>query len=213
MRKLTLIQLMGFLLMFNANLFAQEFTFGLVGGLDIANSRLTNIPDEIGDYRLYHPMLSFNANGHIGYKSAGFWGISLEPGYIQKGGVIQYDKDDRNDDVRYQLNYVQIPLLADFYLSDKISISVGPEFAYLINAKVKSNGESRNIPNYYDKNFELSGIVGFNYNLHKYFDIGLRYNHGLTYTGKITWTDKNNDFLGESKEYNQYFQLFFRFKI
>jgi len=211
MKKLILLKLTCFILILNTNLYAQEFKFGLVGGLDLANSRLTNKPNIYS--RVYYPMISFNINGFVGYKSAGFWGISLEPGYIQKGGVQQYNKEDKDDDVRFQMNYLQLPLLVDFYLGKKFSISVGPEFAYLISVKVKSKDLSNDISNFYDNNFEISGNIGINYNIHKHFDIGLRYNLGLTYTTKIIWSEETGIPIDESKEYNQYFQFLVRFKI
>ena len=192
---------------------AQDIKFGVLAGLDVAKAHMTNIPDIAKDATAYYPMISFNINGYAGYKSAGFWGLSVEPGFIQKGGVVQYDKDSQDDDVRFQLFYAQLPILADFYITDKFFASIGPEFAYLINAKAKSKDHSNDIWSFYDNYFEISGLIGLNYNIIEKVDIGLRYSHGITYTRKITWTDENGKPLGESKEYNQYFQLIVRFKI
>ena len=65
----------------------------------------------------------------------------------------------------------------------------------------------------YDRRFELSGFIGINYNVIDNLDIGLRYNHGLTYTSKIIWINELGEETGVSKDYNQYFQLILRFKI
>lgn len=210
MKKMILWKLLFFILIYNSNVLAQKFRFGFVGGLDIANARLTNKPDIEFETKVFYPMISLNANGYIGFKSAGFWGISVEPGYIQKGGVV---RNVNNDNIRIQLNYLHLPVFADFYFGEKFFLSAGPEFAYLINAKAKSMGNSNDISDAYDNDFEVSGTLGINYNFHKHFDIGLKYSHGLTYTTKITWTDETGTFLDESKEYNQYFQVFVRFKI
>ena len=192
---------------------AQDFKFGFLAGLDVANSRLTNIPDTASDSRAYYPLLSFNVNGYIGYKSASFWGISIEPGFIQKGGVIRYDKDDRDDDVRLVSNYVQIPVLADFYLTEKFYASTGIEFAYMINTKAKSGDLSNDITEFYDNPFEISAAIGINYNIIKGFDTGLRYTHGLTYTQIITFTNASGEPVGEGKVYNQYFQFLVKYHI
>lgn len=211
MIKCNLLKLICLFLIFSKSAFGQDFKFGLVGGFDVANSRLTKKPVTGGDTRVFYSIFSFNTNAYVGYKSASFWGISLEPGYIQKGGKLKYGNDYY--DVRVQMNYIQLPILADFYLGEKFSISVGPEFSYMINAKAKSTDFSNDISGFYKKKFELSGIVGINYHFHKNFDIGLKYNHGLTYTSKVEWTDDNGIEIGQTKEYNQYFQCFVRFKI
>lgn len=203
----------GLIIFSESILHAQNFKFGLLTGFDIANARLTNKPDIEGDLRIYYPMISFNANGYIGFRSARFWGLSVEPGFIQKGGVQLMNKEDKKDDLKFKLNYIQIPILADFYLTNKLFISIGPELAYMLNAKVKSKDNSNDISDIYDNDFEISGLIGINYNIIKKLDIALRYSHGLSYTMKIIWRGDFGDYLGKSKEYNQYFQLLVRLKI
>ena len=83
----------------------------------------------------------------------------------------------------------------------------------MINAKAKTKDNSNDISEFYDNKFELSGLIGINYTINKNVDIGLRYNHGLTYTSKITWVDSMGNLLDNSKEYNQYIQLIIRLKI
>lgn len=205
--------LLGLLLSFKTNIFAQEINYGLLGGIDFANARLTNKPKANGDSRIFHPMVSFNVNGYIGYKISRLWGLSAEPGFIQKGGVMLYDKENKDDNKRLQLNYLQLPILVDFYMGEKLFLSVGPEFAYMINAKLKSKDNLQDISKFYENDFEISGVLGINYNIHANFDIGIRYNHGLTYSSILTLRDADGASIGESKEYNQYFQVFVRFKL
>lgn len=194
-------------------LISQNFKFGALAGIGVTNSHITNKPEEIGDALIFYPMISYNFNGYIGYKSARFFGLSLEPGFIQKGGVQTYDKNDKNDNVNIKLFYIQMPLLADFYITDELFVSVGPEFAFLINAKAKSKDQSADINDWYDNTFELSGMVGINYNIFTKFDIGLRYSHGISYSNKLIWTDIEGNVVRESNEYNQYWQFILRFKI
>lgn len=200
-------------LILSSNADAQDFKFGLVSGLDISNSRVTYNPNIEGFSRNYDPITSFNANGYIGYKNSRNWGISAEPGFIQKGRLMQKDNGVRMEDIKFKLNYIQLPILMDIYLSEKIFFSIGPEFAYMINAKLKSKESSNDMTYFYDNRYEISGMVGVNYNISKNFDFGLRYNHGLTCIKKTNYT-----FLGiyqqvEMKEYNQYFQFILRFKV
>ena len=200
--------ILGLIIFSGFNIKAQELKFGLLAGFDVSNVRLTNMPDIKSYYSVFDPMISFNANGYVGYKSARFWGISIEPGFIQKGGVT-----NSIDKTRFQLNYLQMPVLFDCYIWDKLFISIGPEFSYMVNARSKSKDNSNDISDSYDKKIEVSGLIGINYGIFDKIDIGLRYNHGLTYTSKTIWTNELGNTQGESKEYNQYIQLILRFKI
>jgi hypothetical protein len=81
----------------------------LLAGLDVANAH--RVRPEFYD-RYFYPMITFNVNGYAGYKSAGFWGLSVEPGFIQKGGNRDPSlKSEEDNYVRYQLNYIQVPFL------------------------------------------------------------------------------------------------------
>jgi len=192
---------------------AQSFKYGLTAGLDIAKAYTTNIHIRDDNSRLYDPMISYNVNGYLGYKSTGFWGISFEPGYIQKGGAQRYETETKEDDIRIQLNYIQMPVLFDIYVTNKIFISVGPELAYMISATSKSMEGLYDIWDLYNRNFEVSGLIGINFNVIKNFDIGIRYNHGITWISKVIYFDTDNNIKTPSEEFNQYLQVFLRFKI
>jgi len=213
MKQKFICALLGLFIFCGLTINAQEFRFGLLAGIDVTNIRLTNNDDVQGVSTLYDPMLSFNLNGYAGYKSAGFLGVSLEPGLIRKGGVMKLDKDSKDDDIRTQLYYIQMPILVDMYLCDKLFLSLGTELAYMIDAISKSKDASSNISEAYDNEFEVSGVFGINYSINDQVDIGIRYSHGFSYTLEISWTDSEGNILGKSEFYNQYGQLIIRFKI
>ncbi|MBP1673478.1 MAG: hypothetical protein H6Q25_1293 [Bacteroidetes bacterium] len=213
MKNRILFPLVCFLLLLNTNLKAQEFKYGLVGGVDVTNVRYINTSEFYDFPSPYNPMISFNINGYVGYKSSGFWGFSAEPGFIQKGGKQKYSHLGNLIDVRFQFHYIQLPIYADFYIHKRWSISVGPEFAYLVHANVKAPDISNEMSLKNFDRFELSGSVGVNFKINKHFDIGLKYNHAFTSFDEIIWTDVWGYPHGESKEYNFYFQTFVRFKI
>jgi hypothetical protein len=214
MKTIKILCLTSFLLFTGIKMSGQSFRFGFLTGFDLSNILMTNKADYFGGKRYYYPLAAFNINGYVGTKFSNHLGISLEPGFIKKGSVIRNDKDNKSDNIKYIFNYIQLPVLADIYLSDKFFFSVGPELAYLINAKAKSKDNSNDLSGSYDKNFELSILAGVNYSISKKVDIGLRYNHGITCTTRIEWTDASgNSTTKDSKEYNQYFQLLVRYKI
>jgi hypothetical protein len=183
---------------------AQKLKYGAVAGMDLTNWISTNLPAEYNSSIFKEPLISYNVNFYMGYRWSDHLGNSIEPGYIRKG---------INRGHKIMLHYVQLPLLTDFYVVDRFFVSIGPELGYLLNAKTNQEG-LYNVTDIFDNRIELSGVVGVNYNINKNFDVGLRFNHGITCIDKITLTsDTNGEITGESKIYNRYIQGFIRFII
>lgn len=191
--------------------FAQNFKYGLQGGIDLSNMIVTNLPDSLANQFDIEPIITYNINGYVGFKSKGFWGLSIEPGFMQKGAIYKNENDNKS---RIKINYIQLPVLFDIYLYKRISLSIGPEIGCMFSAKSKTDYETFDVGNIYNNKFELSGLIGFNYNLLKNIDIGVNYSRGLTYISKHNWVDVNGIETGRiSKEYNQYFQFITRWKF
>ena len=182
---------------------AQNLKFGLLGGIDLVNIYMTPLePRQIG--QPYGNMRAFNINCFISYKNQRFWGFSIEPGFIQKGGSQGVQQR-----CRLELNYFQIPILADVYILQKLYLSIGPEFSYMISAKfinVDPDFTNSVYSNYKDK-IELSGLIGIKYMITQRIDLGLRYNHGISPLIKVPLFGYNHVILGKAKMYNQYFQI------
>jgi len=106
-----------------------------------------------------------------------------------------------------------MPVLSDFYLSDRLFFSIGPEINYLVSAKNKYESHTQNIAEFINR-FELSGIAAVSFNINETSSISFRYSHGLTEISKdILWTYSEIDNPYESKDFNQYFQLLFKMRI
>jgi hypothetical protein len=178
----------GFILLSTFGIYAQNIMYGISAGLDVANEQY--IGNKTYPNESLSPMISYNANAYIGYKSQGYWGLSIEPGFMQKGYMLHY----ANNNMRIKCNYLQMPIFVNIYFTDKLFISAGPEIAYFLWNRYAYVLKGRN-------NLELSGLIGINYNISKKIDIGLRYNHGITSISTMT------------KLYNQYFQLLLRIKF
>lgn len=199
----TLIPVLLLMMMSIDTTHAQKLNYGSVAGIGLTNWLTTNLPAEYNTSIFKEPLISYNVNFYMGYRWSDHLGSSIEPGYIRKG---------INRGHKIMLHYVQLPLLTDFYVVDRFFVSIGPELGYLLNAKTNQEG-LYNVTDIFDNRFELSGVVGVNYNINKNFDIGLRFNHGITCIDKITLTSDNGEITGESKLYNRYIQGFIRFKI
>lgn len=186
------------------NAFAQSLKYGVSTGLILSNSYT---PDAIDSEMLFGtPMISGNVNFLIAYQSKGKWGISLEPGFIQKGWRYKnpFNYQDFN---RVKLNYFQLPVLVEYRLRNNIYLSGGPELAYLANAKLRVEDFSVDMNGIYNRKFELSGILGIHYKIFEKIDVGLRMNIGLTNISTY-WTLGNQ---GPFNDFNLYSQVVFRY--
>lgn len=192
---------------------AQNLKYGFIIGLDVSNARMTNKPESERNSRSFYPILAFNVNGFLKYTSSTNWGLSAEPGFIQKGGRLKDDENYDGEDQIIRGTYIQLPIMFDLYFTDALYISVGPEISYLLNASLKSGEYSDNINSLYDNKFELSALIGVNYSITDHLDIGLRYSHALTVGLQVPYFDEFGNYIGDVKQYNQYVQLLFQIKI
>lgn len=207
--RITLILLLN--ICFLSTSLSQNISLGFQGGIGKANIHVTRNTIFLSEKQIYDPILSYSLNGYIGYRSKSFWGLSLEPGFIKKGGNIVQETSYDQPDQKRELNYIQLPVLFDMYITKHLFLSVGAEFGYLIKAQTEYSNLSVNAYDLYNK-YEVSGVAGIWYNLFDHFDFGLRFDRGLLNPTRVAWIDDYGNFTGQTTEYNQYFQLTIRVK-
>jgi hypothetical protein len=223
MKTLKLLVIAALLLPLGLNLQAQKINYGVLAGYDLSYPYVGWYEDY--GTKLFCPMHSFNVNGFVEYRLSETWGIAAEPGYIRKGGVFK-DKEDilNSSDHQLRLHYIQLPILANVYFSDRFFISFGPEFAYLINKDARFPSLEEQHSAYYkftpleESAFEISALIGVNYSITKHIDLALRYSHGVTPFTEIGWINPRYGIdLGmvseRSNAYNQYLQFIVRYRI
>ena len=225
MKKLTLFILVFFTLFARTNGQEKNKIFGFQAGINLVNIQIMGekyvIPGTDQELISYKPAISFNINAYIEFQREGIWNLSLEPGFIRKGALENIFES--TEYYRLNLNYIQMPILANFKIHRRTSLSIGPEIGYLINAKVRERGisnQSFDISHSYKDSqrflLELTGLIGLNYEIFDQTEIGIRYNHGILYNKRSVWY--SHPIGGQPtgalvKETNQYLQLLFRYKI
>jgi hypothetical protein len=184
---------------------------GLKGGLNLSNLYVNDVNDE-------NARIGFHAGIYTQLLSTEAFAIQPEINYSTKGTGITYAYADANNvmfdhDQKFNLSYLDIPILAVFKLGETAEIHAGPYWAYLLRAEIKNNDGNPN--NEFDtidrKNFDnwdygLVGGIGFN--LGKSAQLGARYNYGLN---KIAQTAAAKSVLGNAK--NQVAQLYLSFNL
>ena len=152
----------------------RKYQFGVKGGLNIAR--------ELASQGRNSAQTGVRAGIHIGFfmelpisAKVAFQPellYSMQGGSYNDGGYTYTDKID----------YINLPLIFKFYVwQQRLSIDVGPQFGYMISAKVSNGGES---VSFYDsedlKKFDASLALGLSFKLTDKIDLGLRGTAGLT---------------------------------
>jgi hypothetical protein len=187
---------------------APSTKFGIKGGLNLTNLHSDNFSDS-------HLKTGFLAGVYSKIPVTPGFSIQPELLYSLKGSKSDYNNPIQgNGEYRFNLGYVELPLLAVVNLSKNFSIHAGGYGAYLTNANIK-NENSQNVQegitdlNAEDFNrwdFGLAGGVGFDI---ENFTLGARYNYGFINIGKSGTASGN--LLGNAKNYGLSFYVGFGF--
>ena len=141
---------------------------GIKGGLNIAS--------EMGSEGKHSSQTDARLGFHLGFFvevpiSAK---VSIQPEllYSMQGGRYK----DGKYSITEKIYYINIPLMFKFYVwEQRLSIDVGPQFGYMISAKISSEGNSMNI---YDSDvlnkFDAALALGISFKLNEKIDFGLR---------------------------------------
>jgi len=175
---------------------AQQTRFGIKGGLNMS----TVVGGDVD-----------NTKSLVGFHVGGFAEIHVvEKFFIQPELLFstQGTKFDGpfGEDYDTKLNYLNIPVLAKYYIVDKkFSVEAGPQLGILLSAKV--DGEDI-------KDFTRSVDLGFNigagYNFTDNLSIGLRYTLGLSPLSDKD-IDNEDDYYDSAKNSNLALSLAYKF--
>ncbi|MFD2914388.1 porin family protein [Psychroserpens luteus] len=185
MKKIILITTATFFTLFtlNAQSDSKAVQVGAKGGVNFSNIN----GDDIGDNK---SRTSFNVGlvAEIPLSER----ISFQPELLYSGqgfDLKEQDQDnvfDTDDNIEYQLDYIQVPLLIKAYLVKGLSVEAGPQFGFKINEEIdfqpNSDGGDLDInrDDSYVKNFDTSLALGSSYKFDGGFFVNARYTLGLT---------------------------------
>jgi hypothetical protein len=184
------------------NVFGQARA-GIKGGLNVSNLYIDDLDDENARY-------GFNVGLYGQILSSETFAIQPELLFSTKGAKATYS-GLVDQTVKYNLNYLDLPVLAVFKLGESAEIHVGPYASYLLNANISYSGNLGNGSDEVDKDhlksfdYGLAGGFGLNFGP---IQVGARYNYGLA---KIADSDAAELVIGDSK--NSVAQLYVSFNL
>ena len=192
---------------------AQDFYYGVQGGLNLADLDLQSAS---GTEILTSSRTEYGIGGIIGYKLDDHFALELEPTYLRKGGTQMANAGNPNIDIT--LSVLEIPLFmkASFGTTVRPYVKAGPVLGFVLSSEAES---------------EQGGVVGGNAsqtyladlnNVIKNMDFGVTFGAGISFlagkytifvdgrysigmidlfqAGQIEWRSADDSFVVESNE-------------
>ena len=176
---------------------AQEKTasFGFKGGLNFSNLYTDNVDDN-------NVLTGFNAGLYAKFPISNNIAIQPEISYTTKGAELVYNNAFVQGTAKFNVNYIEVPVLLVMNITDNFNVHVGPYAAYMVSGKTTNDSNFSSSENELDTNdfnkFDagLAGGVGIDLDV---VNFGVRYNYGLTKIAKdnsdFTSSDAKNSVL------------------
>lgn len=171
-------------------------TIGFKGGINFSNFYADNVDDE-------NVLTGFNAGLYAKVPVTKSFSIQPEIYYTTKGSEVTYNTAGVNGVAKFNINYVEVPVLAVINLTENFNIHAGPYAAYMVSGKTTNDSNLGSSTSTLDTNdfqrFDagIAAGVGLDFEL---LSFGVRYNYGLTKIEKEnsngnTYTDAKNSVL------------------
>ncbi len=180
---------------------AQGVEFGVKGGLNVANTNQT-----ITSGITKNPILGVNVGFFADVKITPKFSVQPEILFSMQGTELSASGGGFKTTGTSTINYINIPVMAKFFVAPKLSLQVGPQAGFVVAATDKLvtnvpgfasyNNDAKS--DYNSVDFGLNFGVGFD--ISKKILIDLRYNLGLTAINK-------NPISGQSDIKNNVFSL------
>lgn len=153
---------------------AQEVKLGAKVGGNISSLRVGG--GEVGDVGVlrFKSIEGIQAGFFAEIKVINKLAIQPEVLFSTEGSEFGFEETD----AKINLSYINVPVMAKYYASEKISLQVGPQLGFLVAAKGKSGSSSEDIKDSFKSvNFGLN--FGLGYDINEKVLIDFRYNLGL----------------------------------
>ena len=179
--------------------------FGVKAGLNIANivGDSQDLWDDLnGEIK---PIIRFHVGALVEIPVSEVFAIQPELLFSRQGAKLKID----NAEEISNLSYLNIPLIAKFYLAERLSFQVGPQIGFLLSAKNKASGtffdgfETVTVDEESDIKDRVNSVdfglnFGFGYQLEQGVFFDARYSLGLSnindFEGSDDFEDSNSVF-------------------
>ncbi len=165
-----------------------KLKLGLKGGVNFSNLYTQNVEDN-------NVLTGLNVGVFAKLPITESLAIQPELLYTTKGAKLTYNNYFVNGTAKFNLNYIELPILLVINLTENFSIHTGPYVAYLVDGKATNDAQGtlldieQNLNNEDYTKIDTGLVLGLGFDSGP-IGIGARYNYGLQKVGK------ERDFLG-----------------
>ena len=158
-----------------------DFKLGIKGGVNFANLSSSDTHEN-------KVLTGINFGVFAKLSITKSFGIQPEVYFTSKGSQQTYENAFATGTAKFELNYIEVPVLAVFNLTNNFNFQLGPYASYLVSSKVKNVSDINfnfedNIASGDFNKFDTGIAVGFGFDT-KLIGFGIRYNLGLVTVGK-----------------------------
>jgi hypothetical protein len=160
-------------------------SYGFKGGLNFSNLYTDTLDDN-------NVLTGFNAGLYAKFPITNSIAIQPEINYTTKGAELVYNNAIIQGTAKFNVNYIEVPVLLVANITENFNVHVGPYAAYMVSGKTTNDSNFSSSQRELDTNdfnkFDAGG-VGIDLDA---VNFGVRYNYGLTKIGK---DDSSSNFI------------------
>ena len=118
-----------------------------------------------------------NGDAKVGLAAGAELGYQLNESFAVTAGAIYSMQGAKSEGGKLNLEYINIPILANYYITKGLAVKAGIQPAFKVKSEAEYEGVSGDVEGI--KSFDLSIPVGLSYEISD-FVIDARYNWGMT---------------------------------
>lgn len=175
------------------SLIAQDIRTGVKGGVNVSNLFVDGANDESA-------RTGFHLGAFAQFPVLDDFAIQPEILFNTKGARATYDSPMFDGQIKYNLSYIDVPVLAVFKLGESANIHVGPYVGFLLSSNAVTDGtygtdatETIERSDLNTVDFGLAAGFALDFEI---FSIGTRYNLGLP---RVNSSELADTFIGETR--------------
>lgn len=173
-----------------------EPSFGLKGGLNFALIAGDDTDDFDG-------RIAFHGGAVVEFPFSDKFSFQPELLYSSQGDKGTFD----GMEIKFKLDYLNLPLMAKYYVADRFSLEAGPQIGFLLSAEAEGDGVTVDIKDIF-KGIDFGLGFGLGYKLENGLNFSGRFNVGLSNIVEDEGSILDMEFdSGNTKNYNNVFQL------
>ena len=175
---------------------AQNIAYGLKAGLNLSDWHTSNADAN----EAYDMRTAFHVGGFVQFTLSEKFTVQPEILYSVMGSVVNISTPtlrtaEASSDLTYGLDYLSIPVMAQYKVTDAIHLELGPQLGILLSAKAKYDGGSEDLKDDMET-VDFGMNIGAGYQLENGLLFNVRYCYGLSNFVKDSGDEwyKNNVF-------------------